>query len=187
MGTDISQKHTAACLFVQGFTAQSHRLYEIAIKLADIGLQDIVFDLFCGIGTLSLLAACQADRVAGIEYVTDAVDNARENARINGIDNASFYAGDAAVMFSKAVNDIGSPDVIIVDPPRKGCDGLLIDKMTAAAPRSIVYVSCNPATLARDVAQICSAGYAVAEVAGVDMFPHTTHVETVVLMSRVGE
>lgn len=171
--------------FLQVNHPQSARLYGIALEYADITKRDMVFDLFCGIGTISLLAAKRAKTVLGIEYVEEAVENARDNARLNGITNAQFLAGDAAQMISQGIRAVGKPDIVILDPPRKGCDKELLDAIIAAAPKRVVYVSCDPATLARDTALLCAGGYEVKAVQGVDMFPHTTHVESVVLMSRV--
>jgi 23S rRNA (uracil1939-C5)-methyltransferase len=170
--------------FLQVNYPQSARLYSIALGYADITKRDVVFDLFCGIGTISLLAAQHAKTVLGIEYVEEAVENARDNARLNGITNAQFLAGDAAQMIGQGICAAGNPDVVILDPPRKGCDKELLDAIIAAAPKRVVYVSCDPATLARDAALLCAGGYEVKAVQGVDMFPNTTHVETVVLMSR---
>lgn len=171
--------------FLQVNHPQSAKLYDIALRYADISKRDVVFDLFCGIGTISLLAAKRAKRVLGIEYVEEAVKNAQDNAQLNGIGNAQFLAGDAGEMLKKAMDAAGTPDILILDPPRKGCDAALIESIIKATPRKIVYVSCDPATLARDAALLCAGGYEVKAVQGVDMFPHTTHVETVVLMSRV--
>ena len=171
--------------FLQVNHAQSQRLYQTALSFADISAGDIVFDLFCGIGTISLLAAKQAKIVLGIEYGADAVQNAAENARLNGIDNAAFLAGDAAKMLEAGYKRAGRPDIVILDPPRKGCDATLLDGLAALSPQKIVYVSCNPATLARDISRLGSKGYAPGAVMGVDMFPHTTHVETVITLHRV--
>lgn len=171
--------------FLQVNHAQSAKLYDIALGYADITKKDVVFDLYCGIGTLTLLAAKRAKAVLGIEYAAEAVENARENAGLNGIANAQFLAGDAAQVFGEGIRIAGRPDIVILDPPRKGCDKVLIDAVIEAAPKRAVYVSCDAATLARDAAVFCAGGYAVRDVRCVDMFPQTTHVESVVLMSRV--
>lgn len=168
--------------FLQVNHEQSETLYRLALREAQIGPGDTVFDLFCGIGTISLLAARRAKAVLGIESVEEAVQNARDNARLNGIGNAAFLAGDAGGMLEEGVRQFGAPDIVILDPPRKGCDASLIEKIVAAAPKRIVYVSCNASTLARDAALLH--GYRVASVTGVDMFPHTTHVECVIGMQR---
>lgn len=171
--------------FLQINHEQSKKLYQTALDFANISKEDTVFDLFCGIGTISLLAAKRAKNVLGIEYVQSAVDNAKENAKSNGIDNAMFLAGDAGQMIDQVIKDVGKPDIIILDPPRKGCENILINKIVVTCPKKVVYLSCNPATLARDVSLFCKHGYILSDVRGVDMFPHTTHVECVVLMSRV--
>ena len=171
--------------FLQVNHPQSAKLYDIALRFADISQKDVVFDLFCGIGTISLLAAKRAKAVLGIEYLAEAVENARENARLNGISNAQFIAGDAAQMFGEGIRAMGKPDIVMLDPPRKGCDKALLDSIIEAAPKRVVYVSCDPATLARDAGLLCAGGYEMKAVQGIDMFPHTTHVESVALMSRV--
>jgi 23S rRNA (uracil1939-C5)-methyltransferase len=170
--------------FLQVNHEQAEKLYRLAIEYAVISEDDIVFDLFCGIGTLSLLAARQAKRVLGIEYVPAAIDNAKENARMNGIHNAQFLAGDAEQMLHEGIGITGKPDIVILDPPRKGCESSLIDKLAGLSPRKIIYVSCNPSTLARDSALFCSQGYEIKAVQGVDMFPHTTHCEVVCQLIR---
>lgn len=170
--------------FLQINHPQSVELYKTAIEYADITRDDVVFDLFCGIGTLSLLAAKRAKKVIGIEYLKTAVDNAKENTKINGIDNAEFLAGDAGEMMPEGVKLAGKPDILILDPPRKGCDSGLIEKITAIIPERIVYVSCDPATLARDAALFLSSGYKLEKIKAVDMFPQTTHVECVIRLCR---
>ena len=175
---------TGLSSFLQINHEQAEKLYETALSYAGISRNDIIFDLFCGIGTLSLLAAKNAKRVIGIEYVESAVKNAKENARQNGIGNAEFIDGDAGKMLERGIDIAGSPDIVILDPPRKGCDSSLIAKLAEISPEKIVYVSCNPATLARDAALFCESGYLLKAIKGVDMFPHTTHVECVVLMSK---
>ncbi|NLT98759.1 MAG: 23S rRNA (uracil(1939)-C(5))-methyltransferase RlmD [Christensenellaceae bacterium] len=173
--------------FLQVNHAQAEKLYRIAMDYADITPDDVVFDLFCGIGTMSLLAARYARKVLGIEYEPSAVRNAEENAQLNGIANAQFLAGDAGEMLKKGIDIAGAPDIVILDPPRKGCDAALIESIAAVSPKRVVYVSCNPATLARDTALFTKLGYKVERLRCVDMFPHTTHVECVTLMSRVEE
>jgi 23S rRNA (uracil1939-C5)-methyltransferase len=171
--------------FLQVNHEQAEKLYKTAVGFADISKTDTVFDLFCGIGTISLLAARQAKQVIGIEFVQAAVGNAKENAAVNGIENARFIAGDAGKMLDEGVKLAGDPDIVILDPPRKGCDKGLLEKIAALSPGKIVYVSCDPATLARDAGQLREGGYEVKVVRGVDMFPHTTHVETVVSLQRI--
>lgn len=169
--------------FLQVNHEQAEKLYKMAIEFADISKEDVVYDLFCGIGTLSLLAARFAKQVLGIEYVQVAVDNAKENAALNNITNAEFIAGDAEQMLDMGLKITGKPDIIILDPPRKGCDSSLIKKLIVLTPKKIVYVSCNAATLARDAALFCDGGYKVASLKGVDMFSHTTHVECCLLLT----
>ena len=168
--------------FLQVNHEQTTRLYAKALEFADIQRTDVVFDLFCGIGTISLLAAKRAAKVVGIEYVQSAVDNANQNAELNGITNATFLAGDAGGRLEMAAKLAGSPDVVIIDPPRKGCDAGLIGKICELKPPKVVYVSCNPATLARDAAIFAQKGYKLTRIVGVDMFAHTTHVESVALL-----
>ena len=170
--------------FLQINHVQTEKLYEIALEFADVKQTDTVFDLFCGIGTISLLAAKKAKSVVGIEYVQQAVDNAIENAELNGITNASFLAGDAGEKLDEAIELVGRPDVVILDPPRKGCDEALVKKLCELKPSRIVYVSCSPSTLARDVALLKEGGYVLEEIKAVDMFPQTTHVETVISLRR---
>ena len=130
--------------FLQVNHVQAEKLYQIALEYADITRDDVVFDLFCGIGTISLLAARRARKVLGIEYEPSAVRNAEENARLNGIGNTQFLAGDAGELLKKGADLVGTPDIVILDPPRKGCDTALLEDIAAASPRRIVYVSCNP-------------------------------------------
>ena len=146
---------------------------------------ETVADVYCGIGTISLLLAQKAKQVIGIEVVPEAVENARENAARNGIENASFLCATAEEALPKLVVQGQAIDCLIVDPPRKGCEPQVIDAILASGARRIVYVSCNPATLARDVKRLTAGGFTVQTVQPVDMFPRCGHVETVVLMSRV--
>ena len=167
--------------FLQVNTDQTESLYRTAMDMADIQKTDTVIDLFCGIGTLTLLAAKKAKKVYGIEYVQTATDNARENAAANQIGNAEFICGDCTALFAETAKKAGTVDVLIVDPPRKGLDVALISQILKAAPKRMVYVSCDPGTLARDL-KLLSEKYAIEEVKPFDMFPQTTHVETVVLL-----
>lgn len=171
--------------FLQINYEQSEKLYKTALDFADIAKDDVVFDLFCGIGTISLLAAKRAKKVVGIEYSKSAVEDAVENAKINGMYNANFLAGDAKEKIDEAITLAGKPDIVILDPPRKGCDAGLINKITEISPQKIVYVSCNPATLARDVSLFLEHGYKLEKVKAVDMFAHTTHVECVALLEKI--
>ena len=172
--------------FYQVNPVQTRKLYDLAREYAGLEGKEIVWDLYCGIGTISLYLAGQAKQVYGVEIIPDAIRDAKENARINGIDNAEFYVGKAEeVLPQKYKADGISADVIVVDPPRKGCDQALLDTILKMQPEKVVYVSCDSATLARDLKYLCNGGYELKRVRGVDQFPHTVHVETVVLMSRV--
>ena len=163
---------------------QAQRLYEAAIAQAEITKDDLVLDLYCGVGTITLAMAKAAGKVIGVEVVEQAVADARENARRNGIENAEFFCGDAG----KAALELESkgihPDVIVVDPPRKGLNADTIEALFRMSPRRIVYVSCDPATLARDVALLKDRGYTLKNAMATDLFPRCAHVETVVLLSR---
>ena len=170
--------------FYQVNTIQAEKLYAKALEYAAPDRGDIIADLYCGAGTIGLFMAGHADRIIGIEIVPDAVKNAESNALINSISNAEFYAGDAGEIFSKLHANGCSPDIIIVDPPRKGCSKETIDTIAEAFPEKVVMVSCNPATAARDAKTFTELGYTVEKVCGADLFPRTKHVECVVLMSR---
>lgn len=171
--------------FFQVNPEQTEKLYGIAMDYADLIGDEIVFDLYCGIGTISLFLAQKAKKVIGVEIVEDAVKDARENAKLNKILNAEFFVGKAENVVPELYKQGYRADVVVVDPPRKGCDNVLLETMIKMNPKKIIYVSCNPATLARDVKQLVSEGYRLTKVQPVDMFPHGMHVETVVLMSRV--
>lgn len=171
--------------FFQVNPIQTYKLYSKALEYADLKGDEIVVDAYCGIGTISLFLAQKAKYVYGIEIVPPAIDNANENKKLNNIENVSFYVGKSEEILPKLYADGIRPDVIVVDPPRKGCDKSLLDMMLTISPERIVYVSCDPATLARDLKILCKKNYQLNYVQPVDMFPHTTHVETVVLMSRI--
>ena len=170
--------------FYQTNSAQAYELYKVARSFADLGPGDVLYDLYTGTGTIANFCASQCARVVGIEYVPEAIADARVNSELNGIRNTTFYAGDMkAVLDDAFVAANGHPDVIILDPPRAGVDEPVIDVILRAAPERIVYVSCNPATQARDLALLNDA-YRVEAVQPVDMFPHTHHVENVVKLVR---
>ena len=174
--------------FFQVNPVQTEVLYRTALDFADLKDTDMVWDLYCGIGTISLFLARHARKVCGVEIIPQAIEDARENARLNGIDNTEFFVGKAEdVLPAEYEKRHVRADVIVVDPPRKGCDEKLLDCMVKMAPERIVYVSCDPATLARDVKILEGRGYKLEKVQCVDMFPHSVHVETVVLMSKVKE
>lgn len=170
--------------FYQINPLQTERLYSKALELASLTGTETVIDVYCGTGTIGLCAARQAARVIGIEIVPQAVEDAKVNAEVNGIRNAEFYCGDAGTVTQRLLQQGVQPQAAIVDPPRKGLDSVAIEALAAMNPDRIVYVSCDPATLARDCAVLNEKGYAVRQVQPVDMFPQTTHVESVVLMSR---
>lgn len=168
--------------FFQVNPVQTKKLYDKALEYADLSGGETVWDLYCGIGTISLFLAKKAGHVYGIEIVPQAIIDAKENAAINNISNASFYTG-AAEDLAPTLNE--RPDVIVVDPPRKGCDEKLLSTILSEKPEKVVYVSCDPATLSRDLKILCGSDeYVLKKVCPVDQFPHTTHVETVVLITR---
>lgn len=172
--------------FYQVNPIQTKVIYETALSYADLKGDETVWDLYCGIGTISLFMAQKAKKVYGVEIVEDAILDARRNARINDINNAEFYVGAAEeILPRKYKEDSVYADVIVVDPPRKGCEESLLDTIVSMEPKRFVYVSCDPATLARDLGYMAERGYEIKKVQAVDQFPHTTHVECVVLMSRV--
>lgn len=170
--------------FFQVNPVQTEKLYSKAIELADITENDTVLDIYCGIGTISLTAAKKAKSVIGVEIVPEAIENAKENAKRNGIENAEFYCSAAEDIVPKLLGDNISPDIVILDPPRKGSDEKTLSAIVAAKPKRIVYVSCNPATLARDAIVLTENGYTAKSVTAVDMFPHTVHVESVMLFTK---
>lgn len=168
--------------FYQTNSRQAYELYKVARSFAQLTGEECVYDLYTGTGTIANFVARQARKVVGIEYVPEAIEDARLNSRVNGIDNTIFYAGDMKdVLTADFIAEHGKPDVMIVDPPRAGMHGDVVNVILEAEPRRIVYVSCNPATQARDLA-LLDAKYRVAAVQPVDMFPHTHHVENVVLL-----
>lgn len=171
--------------FYQVNPVQTERLYGIALQYAGLTGEETAWDLYCGIGTISLFLAGQAKKVYGVEVVAPAIEDARRNARLNGIENVEFFVGKAEDVLPKMYEDEGVyADVIVVDPPRKGCDQALLETMVKMGPKRIVYVSCDSATLARDLKVLGEMGYEVERVCGVDMFPHTVHVETACLLTR---
>ena len=170
--------------FYQVNSRQTSVLYNTAIKMADLNGNDTVMDLYCGVGTIGLFASRYVKKVLGVEIVESAIINARRNAEINGITNAEFVCGDVEKTIEGNREHI---DVIFVDPPRKGCSRKTIDSIVRIAPERLVYVSCNPATLARDLKILGEEGYEVKAVQPVDMFPQTHHVETVCLLSKLSE
>ena len=170
--------------FFQINRAQTEVLYSRAVEFAGLMGKETVLDLYCGIGTISLTMAKQAGKVIGAEIVPEAIEDAKENAARNGIKNAEFFCGDAGEIAYKLASEGVRPDVICVDPPRKGLASGVTDILADMAPERIVYVSCDPATLARDVKLLGVRGYAVKKAEAVDLFPRTQHVESVVLLER---
>jgi len=170
--------------FYQTNSPQARRLYGFVAEFAELAADDVVYDLYTGTGTIALFLARLCRRVVGIEYVEDSVAAARENARLNGVENTEFHAGDMAkVLTADFVAAHGRPDVVVTDPPRAGMHERVVEQLLAMAPRKIVYVSCNPATQARDL-QLLAPLYSPARIQPVDMFPHTQHVENVVELVR---
>ena len=172
--------------FYQVNPAQTEKLYGLALEYAQLTGEETVWDLYCGIGTISLFLAQKAKKVYGVEIVPQAIDDARINAKINGIDNVDFFVGKAEEVlpeyYAEYEREYGTKayaDVIVVDPPRKGCDETLLDTIVKMQPKRIVYVSCDSATLARDLKYLCENGYELQKVKPVDQFPMTTHVEVV--------
>ena len=170
--------------FFQTNTEMAERLYELAIEYARPSGFERVFDLFCGIGTIGLSIAPRVGEVWGLELIEAAVANAISNARANEIENAHFFAGDVRLALGDLVTEAGRPDIVIVDPPRAGLSQKVVRRIIEAAPRRIVYVSCNPTTLAPNAAQLVEAGYRLDRVRPVDMFPQTPHIECVAELTR---
>lgn len=170
--------------FYQTNSEQAYNLYKVAREFAELTGNELVYDLYTGTGTIANFVARQARKVVGIEYVPEAIEDAKVNSDLNGIDNTLFYAGDMKdILTNDFIAEHGRPDVIITDPPRAGMHNDVIDVILAAEPKRIVYVSCNPATQARDL-QLLDGKYKVTAVQPVDMFPHTHHVENVVQLER---
>ena len=171
--------------FYQVNPMQTQKLYAKALEYADLHGQETVWDLYCGIGTISLFLAQKAKFVRGVEIVPAAIENAKENAKLNGLENTEFFVGKAEEVLPREYKKNGVyADVIVVDPPRKGCDETLLETMVEMNPDRIVYVSCDSATLARDLKYLCERGYELRKVCPVDQFGMTIHVETVVLLSH---
>ena len=171
--------------FFQVNPKQTWKLYSKALEYADLHGEETVWDLYCGIGTISLFLAQKARFVRGVEIVPAAIEDAKRNAKINNIENVEFFVGKAEEVLPREYEKNGVyADVIVVDPPRKGCDEMLLKTILKMQPKRVVYVSCDSATLARDLRFLCDNGYELKKVCGVDQFPQTVHVETVVLLSQ---
>lgn len=179
--------------FYQVNPVQTEKLYGLALEYADLKGDETVWDLYCGIGTISLFLAQKAKQVYGVEIVPQAIDDAKENAKINAIANAEFFVGKAEEVLPEYYaeyerehnGETAHADVIVVDPPRKGCDETLLETIVKMQPEKVVYVSCDSATLARDLKYLCANGYEIKMCRGVDQFPQTVHVETVCLLSKL--
>ncbi len=170
--------------FFQTNTEMAEQLYAIAREYAQLAGFERLYDLFCGIGTIGLLMAPRAAEVWGLEIIEDAIADAIKIARANQIDNAKFFAGDVRLALGALVEQAGRPDVLVVDPPRAGLSQKVVRRIIEAAPKRLVYVSCNPTTLAPNAAQLVEAGYELVKVRPVDMFPQTPHIECVALLER---
>jgi len=170
--------------FFQTNTEMAERLYGLAVEFAGLRGHERVYDLYCGIGTIALTLAARAREVIGVEIVESAVADAIANARANEVVNASFYAGDIRLAMRELVERAGKPDVCVIDPPRAGLSQKVVRRIIEAAPQRIVYVSCNPTTLAPNAAQLVEAGWRLERVRPVDMFPQTPHIECVALLTR---
>lgn len=173
--------------FYQINPVQTKVLYDKALEYANLTGEETVIDAYCGIGTISLFFAQKAKKVYGVEIVPDAIEDAKRNAKLNGIENVEFAVGEAETLIPKWHQQGIKADIIVVDPPRKGCGESLLQTIIAMKPKKVVYVSCNPATLARDIAILEQGGYETKEVQPVDMFPHTMHVECCALLMRIEE
>ena len=171
--------------FFQVNPVQTEVLYNKTLEFAELSGDETVFDAYCGTGSITLFLSQKAKKVYGVEIIPQAIENAKINAKENNVDNAEFFVGESEVVIPDLINKGVKADVVVVDPPRKGCDIKLLEAITNIDAKRIVYVSCDPSTLARDLAVLEEKGYKTVEVQPVDMFPHTAHVECVVLMSRV--
>jgi 23S rRNA (uracil1939-C5)-methyltransferase len=174
----------ASNAFFQTNTEMAERLYGLAIDYAQPTGTDRVYDLYCGIGTIGLMLAPRVAEVWGLELIEEAVADAIANARLNEVDNARFFAGDVRLALRELVQQAGRPDTLVVDPPRSGLSQKVVRRIIEAGPRRVVYVSCNPTTLAPNAAQLVEAGYRLQRVRPVDMFPQTPHIECVALLER---
>lgn len=170
--------------FFQVNPIQTEVLYNKALEFADLKENDVVYDIYCGIGSISLFLSKKASKVYGIEIVEDAIKDAKINAKLNNIDNAEFYVGKAEEVFIDLYKQGKKANVVVVDPPRKGCEEIVLKTIVEMNPEKLVYVSCNPATLCRDVKYMVENGYRLEKVQPVDLFPHSTHVECVVLLTK---
>lgn len=171
--------------FYQVNSEQCENLYSKAAEFANLTGNETVLDLYCGTGTIGLTMAGKSEKLIGVEIIPEAVEDARINAEINGFANTEFFCGDASEIAAKLKKDNIAPDVILIDPPRKGMDKELVKTVDGMSPNRVVYISCDPATIARDCARFAELGWTVEKAVPVDMFPHTAHVECVVLLTKV--
>lgn len=176
--------HLRPMAFLQVNPEQAEKLYNIAVEKADLTGTETVFDAYCGIGIMSLMLAKKAKKLYGVEIIPEAIESAKESAQLNGIENAEFLTGKCEDILPQLINSGIKPDVLVVDPPRAGCEQSLLEAIAEADIKKIVYVSCNPATLARDIKVLASYGYIPSDATFVDMFCHTKHIETVCMLTR---
>ncbi|GMQ56193.1 23S rRNA (uracil(1939)-C(5))-methyltransferase RlmD [Vallitalea sediminicola] len=170
--------------FYQVNPVQTEKLYNKVLEFADLTGDETIWDAYCGIGTISLFLADECKKVMGVEILPEAIEDAKENAVLNNIDNTEFFVGKAEMVIAEKFDDGIRADVIVVDPPRKGCDRELLETIVKMKPDKVIYVSCDPATMARDIKILGEGGYEVEEIQPVDMFPQTVHVETVTVLYR---
>ena len=170
--------------FYQVNTPAAERVYAIAKEYADLNGDETLLDLYCGAGTVGLSMADKVKKLIGVEIIPQAIENAKANAKANGVNNAEFICGDAGTVAQTLAKRGEKPDIIVIDPPRKGCDTKTLDSIIEMSPKRVVYISCNPATAARDSKYLFENGYTLSRIRPADMFPRTTHVETVILLSR---
>jgi 23S rRNA (uracil1939-C5)-methyltransferase len=171
--------------FFQTNTKQAEKLYEVVLNMADLQGNESVLDLYCGTGTISIFLSQKAKRVTGVELVEESVKNAQRNAELNGVTNCEFICGEVKKVLAKFENDKEIPDLVLVDPPRAGLHRHVVKSLLNMRPPQIIYVSCNPSTLARDLKILCEEFYKLEKVQPIDMFPHTYHIETVVKLNAV--
>ncbi|HQU71291.1 MAG TPA: 23S rRNA (uracil(1939)-C(5))-methyltransferase RlmD, partial [Calditrichia bacterium] len=170
--------------FFQVNPGQMTRILDILDPLLDLRESDLLVDLYCGVGAIALRLASRVREVIGVEFNPDAVSGARENARLNGIQNAAFEVGDAGTVFTGLLSGGKNPDVVVLDPPRKGLEAGVLQALLSAMPRQIAYLSCNPQTLLRDLQQLCAGGFRISRVLPFDMFPQTYHLETLAILEK---
>ncbi len=170
--------------FYQINTPAAEGVYNVAKEYADLKGDETLLDLYCGAGTVGLSMYDKVKKLIGVEIIPQAIENAKKNARVNGVDNAEFICGDAGKIATWLAANNEQPDVIVIDPPRKGCDNMTLDAILKMSPEKVVYISCNPATAARDCKYLCENSYELRRLRPADMFPRTTHVETIVLLGR---